>query len=174
MRLPGVAALLALASPAAAETTSTMLYQHKHWEVEYVQFDDGTVACLAEVDATTDSFSVWYYQDGAFRLQFYSQDWQFGDPGSTADIQVQVDRREPWSLTGADLYKNSVLFYIPDSDDGVRFLVEIAQGTRLYLYDAQGNGVKDYSLQGSRASMDVMIDCGNQTSSGAGGSNPFN
>ncbi len=173
MRLRVFSALLALASPAVAETTSEVLYSHKHWEVEYVQFDDGTVACLAEVDATSDSFSVWYYEDGAFRLQFYSTDWEFGDSGDTADLQVQVDRREPWTLTGADLYKNSVLFYLPDSDTGVRFLVELAQGTRLYLYDEDGNGVKDYSLQGSRASMDVMIDCGNQISSGRSG-NPFN
>lgn len=173
MRIAAAFAYLALCAPAMAETTTSMLYQHKHWEVEYVQFDDGTVACLAEVDANTDSFSVWYYQDGAFRLQFYSEEWQFGEDGGTTDIQVQVDRREPWSLTGADLYKNSVLFYLPDSDAGVRFLVEVAQGTRLYLYDADGQGVKDYSLQGSRASMDVMIDCGNQIST-AGSGNPFN
>lgn len=171
MRLSGFLALFALAAPASAETTSQMLYSHKHWEVEYVQFDDGSVACLAEVDATTDSFSIWYYDDGAFRLQFYSTDWEFGDNGGTADLQVQIDRRGPWTLTDADLYKNSVLFYLPDSDAGVRFLVEVAQGNRLYLYTADGQGVKDYSLQGSRASMDVMIDCGNRIS---GGSNPFN
>jgi hypothetical protein len=172
MKAIATVAALALAGPALAETRSSMLYQHKHWEVEYVQFDDGTVACLAEVDATTDSFSVWYYQDGTFRLQFYSTDWNFGDGGDTADLQVQIDRRSPWSLTAADLYKNSVLFNLPDSDAGVRFLIEVARGNRLYLYTADGQGVKDYSLAGSRASMDAMISCGERINSQPG--NPFN
>jgi hypothetical protein len=168
----GAAALALAAGPAVAETTSQILFQHKHWEVEYVQFDDGAVACLAEVDAQTDSFTIWYYQDGTFRLQFYSTSWQFGDPGSTADLQVVVDRRAPWSLTGADLYKNSVLFNIPDSDAGVEFLVEISQGNTLYLNTADGRGVMNYSLQGSRASMDALIECGNAITSNRG--NPFN
>ncbi len=170
MKIMAAVAALALAGPALAQTSTTM-YSYKHWEVEYIQFDDGTVACLAEVDATTDSFSVWYYQDGTFRLQFYSTDWEFGDTGDTADLQVQIDRRTPWTLTSADLYKNSVLFNIPDGDAGVRFLVEVAKGNRLYLYTADGQGVKDYSLAGSRASMDVMIECGNSISSSG---NPFN
>jgi hypothetical protein len=158
-------------SMAVAEATATSLYQYKHWEVEFVQFDDGTNACLAEVDAGTDSFSVWYYQDDSFRLQFYSTDWEFGE-GQTADMEVEIDRRGSWSMTGADLYKNSVLFYLPDNETGVRFLIEVAQGNTLYLRTAAGEQVKWYSLAGSRASMDAMIECGEAMLATPG--NPFN
>lgn len=144
---------------ARAETTSEMLFQHKHWEVEVVGFDDGSFACLAEVDATTDSFTLWLYQDESVKLQFYSTSWDFGE-GDTADLQVQIGKRSPWSLNAADLYKNSILFNLPDSDQAVRFLLEVAQGERLYLRTAAGEGVKDYSLAGSRASMDALIACG--------------
>lgn len=160
-----------LGGMAMAEVTSTSLYSYKHWEVEFVQFDDGTNACLAEVDAGTDSFSVWYYQDDSFRLQFYSTDWQFGE-GDTADMEVEVDRRGSWSMTGAELYRNSVLFNLPDNETGVRFLIEVAQGNQLYLRTAAGEGVKSYSLAGSRASMDAMIQCGEAMTATPG--NPFN
>jgi hypothetical protein len=58
-------------SPAFCDPVSTMLFQHKHWEVEHVAFDDGTTACYAEVDATSDSFTVWGYANGDLKLQFY-------------------------------------------------------------------------------------------------------
>ena len=33
-------------APVLAETTSETLFQHKHWEVELVSYDDGTYACF--------------------------------------------------------------------------------------------------------------------------------
>lgn len=152
-----VASLLS-ATTTQAEPQSETLFKHKHWEVEVVGFDDGTFACLAEVDATTDSFTVWVYADRSLKLQFYSTSWEFGE-GDTADLEIQIGKRSPWSLTNAELYKNSILFNLPDSDAGVNFLVEVAQGNRLYLRTAQGEPVMDYSLAGSRASMDALIAC---------------
>lgn len=154
-----------------AETRSETLFKHKHWEVEVVGYDDGTFACLAEVDATTDSFTLWLYPDSSVRLQFYSTSWEFGE-GDTADLQVQIGNRTPWSFTGAELYKNSILFNLPNSDAGVNFLVEVAQGSRLYLRSAAGEPVMDYSLAGSSASMDALIACGDSIR--ATDSNPFN
>ena len=166
------AAILVLSGPSWAEPTSATLFKHKNWEVELVTFDDGTKACLAEVDATTDSFTVWLYQDATFKLQFYSQEWDFGDPGSTADLQLRIDRRGPWNLTQAELYKSSVLFTLPEGDAGPRFLVEVAQGRDLLLATAAGEGVKSYSLAGSSASMRAMLDCGDAIM--GTNSNPFN
>ena len=159
------------AGAAVAETTSQTLFSHKHWEVELVSYDDGSSACLAEVDAGTDSFTLWTYGDSSVRLQFYSVDWDFGDTGDTADLSVEIDRRGAWSLTEAELYQNSVLFNLPDSDKSVDFIVEVANGTTLHLRSATGEGVMDYSLAGSSASIAALIDC-NETL--AGGTNPFN
>lgn len=154
----------------SAEPRSEMLFQHEHWEVEVVTFDDGSLACLAEVDATTDSFTLWLYPDGTVQLQFYSTGWEFGE-GDTADLEVQIGRRAPWNLTNAELYKNSILFNLPNSDAGVNFLVEVARGSRLYLRSAGGEPVKDYSLAGSSASMEALIQCG--AAIAAPDSNPF-
>lgn len=169
-RLLGAAVLIAAAQTAGAETQSQILFQYKHWMVEGVIFDDGTVACVAELDDPNDSLSIWTYPDKTIKLQFYSTSWDFGDNGSTADLQVQIDWRPIWTLTDADLYMNSVLFTLPGSNDAVEFLMEVANGNKLHLRDNGGNEVVWYSLAGSSASMSSMIDCGNAISSDA---NPF-
>lgn len=144
---------------ATAEATSDTLYSHKHWEVEFVTFDDGSIACLAEVDAITDSFTIWIDPDAEMRLQFFSTSWDFGDAGDTADLGVQIDGRTGWTLTDAELYLNSVRFTLPQGDAAVEFLLEVAGGSRLYLRNDAGEDVMDYSLAGSRASMQVLMEC---------------
>lgn len=159
-------------TPAAAQQ-SEVLFQHKHWKVELVAWDDGTLGCVAQVEAPGESFSIWTFQDESVQLQFYSTAWQFGE-GQSADLQVQIDRKPLWNLTNAELYQNSVLFTLPDSDAGVDFIVEVAAGNRLYLRDNGGKDVQNYSLSGSRASIDALIECGNVITSKSNPSNPFN
>jgi hypothetical protein len=164
------AAILASAVIANAQT-SEVLFSHKHWEVQIVGWDDGSVGCVAQVTAPGETFSIWTYPDGAVQLQFYSTAWDFGDNDETADLEVQIDRRSPWSLTGAELYKNSVLFFLPPGDAGVNFIVEVASGNRLFLRSADGGDVQNYSLAGSRASIDALVECGEAIGRS---SNPFN
>lgn len=171
VRAASLAATVLMPSAALAEAQSEMLFQHKHWEVEIVGFDDGTFACLAEVDAQSDSFTLWLYADSSVKLQFYSTSWSFGE-GDTADLQIQIGNRAPWNLNAADLYQNSILFNLPDSDQSVRLLTEISEGSRLYLRTASGEPVMDYSLQGSAASMAALSECGDALQQADG--NPFN
>lgn len=164
------AAMLAVFSGAASAQTSEILFSHKHWSVSIVGWDDGTVGCVAEVTAPGEAFSIWTYADGSVQLQFFSTAWEFGE-GDTADLEVQIDRRSPWSLTAAELYQNSVLFWLPDSNAGVNFIGEVARGNRLYLRSWDGSDVQNYSLAGSSASIDALIDCGEVIQSPG---NPFN
>ena len=165
------AALVVIGSAVGAQE-SEVLFQHKHWQVSVVAWDDGSVGCVAEVNAPGESFSLWTFPDGAVQLQFYSTAWEFGE-GQTADLGVQIDRRAPWSLTGAELYQNSVLFYLPDSQAGINFITEVARGNRLYLRDSDGSDVQNYSLAGSSASIGALVDCGDVITKRTPG-NPFN
>lgn len=169
-----VAALTTGASvlPALASPQSEVLFSHKHWQVELVAWDDGVLGCVAQVSAPGESFSIWTFQDESVQLQFYSTAWNFGE-GDTADLVVQVDGKPTWNLTDAELYQNSVLFNLPDSDAGVEFIVEIAKGNRLFLRNDTGADVQDYSLAGSRASIDALIECGNVITQKTP-KNPFN
>ena len=158
-----------LMATAAFGDSTEVLYQRKAWLVEGVTFDDGTYACLAEVSDPGESFSIWTFPDRTIRLQFFSDEWDFGD-SDTANLQVEVDRRSPWTLTGANLTQNSVLFDLPDLDASVDFVVEVAKGSTLYLRTESGEDIRSYSLSGSSASIQYLVDCGNAI---AGDSNPF-
>lgn len=167
------AGVLAVSSgQAMAEAQSKTVFQHKHWQVDVVQFDDGSLACAASVDAGSDSFTIAVFQDKSVRLQFYSTSWDFGE-GQTADLQIAIGNRAPWNLTGAELSQQSVLFDLPDSDQGVNFLIEVAQGSQLHLRTASGDGVMDYSLAGSNASINALIECSDALGK-SGDKNPFN
>jgi hypothetical protein len=169
-RIAIAAALIAATAGLAQAQQSEVLFSYKHWQVEIVAWDDGSVGCVAEVSAPGESFSIWTFPDGAVQLQFYSTAWSFGE-GDTADLEVQIDRRGPWSLTAAELYQNSVLFYLPDDQAGVNFINEVARGNRLFLRSADGSDVQNYSLAGSSASIDALIDCGGVIQAPG---NPFN
>lgn len=166
------AVVAAMTLPAAAQQ-SEVLFQHKHWRVELVAWDDGVLGCQATVGTEDESFSLWTFQDSTVQMQFYSKAWDFGE-GDSADLQVQIDRKPQWNLTEAELYRNSVLFTLPDSDAGVEFIVEVAKGNRLFLRTKDGGAVQDYSLSGSRASIDALIECGNVITQEQKPSNPFN
>jgi hypothetical protein len=170
-RIGFLAGLVVVAGPVLAQD-SEVLYQNKAWQVEVSRFDDGSYACVAQVSEEGESFSVWSFQEGGVRLQFYSTQWEFGE-GDTADLQVQIDRRGPWTLTAAELYKNSVLFDLPAGDDGARFVREVSNGSVLYLRNDSGEDVQSYSLAGSSASIDALVECEGAITDNSP-KNPFN
>jgi hypothetical protein len=168
----GLAAAALAAAGSAEAQQSEVLFSHKHWQVEIVALNDGSVACVAQVTSPGEAFAIWTYPDGAAQLEFYSAAWSLGE-GNTADLQVQIDRRTPWNVPGARLSTNSVWYLLPDSDAAVEFIVEVARGNRLFLRAADGSDVQNYSLAGSRASIDALIECGNVITNPSPG-NPFN
>ncbi len=152
----GVAAMVA--GPALADIQSRTLFQRRAWEVQVVRFDDGSIACVARVTRPGVTFSVWADAGNPVKLQFYSTAWSLGE-GETADLIVQIDRRAPWTLTNAELYKSSVLFNLPDDSTGTQFLLEVMQGNALYLRNDRNQPVESYTLAGSSASILALIDC---------------
>ncbi len=161
-----------LSQSARAEAQYETLYERKAWQVQVVKFDDGSFSCLAEVSEGDESFTVWADESSNVQLQFYSSEWDFGE-GDTANLEVEVDHRSPWNLTDAELYQHSVLFNLPDSDIGTKFLLEVVKGTTLFLRDAEGEDVRSYSLAGSSASIQSLIDCVDGISGSGKRSNPF-
>lgn len=174
MRLPALVLAVSglTATGALAEVQSELLFTHKAWSVSVVQFEDDSLGCLAEVADPGESFSIWSLGDGTVSLQFYSESWDFGE-GQSANLQVEVDRRSPWTLNDANLSGSSVLFTLPDSDTGGRFVVEVARGNVLYLRTEDGKDVQSYSLAGSRAAIDALFQC-DEILSDPSPKNPFN
>ncbi|WP_112312378.1 hypothetical protein [Pseudogemmobacter bohemicus] len=171
-----LSASLALAQigPALAYSTE-ILFQHKQWKVDIHGWDDGEIGCRAVVGDDKESFAIWIFQDAMIQLQFFSASWDFGTDGQVADLRVQIDKRGGWDLTSASLKQNSVTFNLPDSDAAVDFVMEIAKGNKLFLRSKEGKDVQNYSLSGSKASIESLLECGNAITSGGSTapSNPF-
>ena len=144
------------ALPAAAQN-SEIVFQRGNWEVQVVNFTDGTYACVAQVSRGGDYFSVWAWSNYFVQLQFFSPGWSFQD--GSANLQVQIDRRPVWTLTNAELTGSSVFFDISDKDTGVDFLDEVMRGSALHLSNESGQHVQSFSLAGSSASVSSLFDC---------------
>jgi len=85
-------------------------------------------------------------------------------------MEVEVDRRSPWAMTGANLTGHSVLFTLPNNDQSGDFIIEVARGNTLHLRTATGDPIRDYTLAASSASIKALVDCMNSIS---GDSTPF-
>ena len=55
----------------------------------------------------------------------------------------------------------------------MNFITEVARGNRLFLRDADGADVQNYSLAGSSASIGALIECG-EVITDPTPNNPFN
>ncbi len=156
------AIVVALMVPTAALALDTeRLLTYRHWYVQVVAFDDGTLACEASVQGESESFSVWTYPDQTVELQFYLENKYFGDSESTNDIEVEIDRRGAWDMTDAIFYKNSIFFTLPSDnwDLAMDFVNEVSRGNTLYLRNNVGADVAWFSLSGSARSINALAEC---------------
>ena len=151
------AAFLASTMTAGAQPYENYYYGHKAWTVHVVTFADNSLACRARVNARGSSFAVWADGYSAVTLEFVRSNWDFYE--SREDIIVQIDRRASWDLTDADLSGNQILFQLPGGNSSDRFLREVVAGNQIRLYSNSGDFVQAWSLAGSSASINKLIEC---------------
>jgi hypothetical protein len=160
-----------VAAQAADLVESRIVYQRKHWEVLVAAYDDASITCIARVEKPGSAFAIWADGDSAAQLQFWDNSWNFS--GGAEDIVVQIDRRAKWDLTNADLDGQSVWFTLPNNNDAERFIREVAYGNTIKLFNNSGRLIDSWSLAGSLASINALIDCTDSLLTQADG-NPFN
>lgn len=158
MKCGAIALLLFGTAPALADPSAKVLMQEKQWDAEILSYDDGTFACLAQVDLADRTFTIWSYPDRAVRLQFYAPGWDFG-ADHRVRYEVAVDAG-PARVMTAQAFKNSILFDVPTGESWVDFLYDVTLGRVLYLRDAAGAAAMDYPLAGSGAALAALIQCG--------------
>ncbi|MEO8241975.1 MAG: hypothetical protein ABI832_06650 [bacterium] len=134
-------------APATAERTQ-VLFEFKNWVVEGVTTDDNSYLCRATVSVPGDSFSIRPLKDKTVRLEFFSDEWDFGE-GETASLVVAIDHGAPSTFAGATLLKSSVFVDLSGPDASNTFVHQVARGKMLHLRTASGTDVRTYSLSGS-------------------------
>lgn len=158
-RLIGIAVVLAMALPMAfsADAASRVLYQRKAWEVRVAEVG-GSLTCVAQVRPTQGTtFAVWANGRSPVKLQFYANNWRFNSRRTT--VVARIDRRPSWNLRNATLHQNSIFFDLPNGNASARFLREIQQGSTLRLYSSGSRLMASWTLAGSRASINALINC---------------
>ncbi len=160
-----------LAATAADLVDSQVVYSHRQWEVLVAAFDDASISCIARVSKSGSTFAIWADGNSSALLQFWDKSWSF-DSG-TEDIVVQIDRRAKWDLSNAELSSNSVWFELPNSNDAERFLREVINGNTVKLFNSGGRQINSWSLAGSAASINALIECTDILAEDVDG-NPFN
>jgi hypothetical protein len=145
--------------PANADPKTETLFKQLNWETSRVTFDDGDVACLAEVanHDSSESMSLWRFRD-TLRLQFYSEAWSFGE-GEQADIDLKIDDLASWQMTNAELYKNSVLFDLPADENGDKLTMELRSGKTAVVTGDSAIGYRNYSLLGAVEAIPYLEGC---------------
>ncbi|WP_300512900.1 hypothetical protein [Aliiroseovarius sp.] len=154
-----VAVAVVLAAPLAAfaQPYENYYFGHKAWTVHVVTFGDNSLACRARVSEPGTSFAIWADGYSSVTLEFLRSNWDFYE--GREDIVVQIDRRASWDLTDADLSGDQILFQLPGGNASDRFLDEIVRGNQVKLYSNAGEFVEGWSLAGSAASIDKLIEC---------------
>lgn len=158
LRIGIVGLLLASAGVPALAERIQVLFQLRNWVVEGVTSDDGSYSCHAKVALLGDSFSIKLLADRTTRLEFYSEEWDFGE-GDTAVIEVEVDALAPRTFSGATLLQSSVFVDLPDPADSAKLMEQVARGGNLHLRAADGTAVRTYSLSGSRSAISNLDKC---------------
>lgn len=149
---------LGLATVPALAERAKLLFEFQNWQVEGVTFDDHSYSCRARTSVPGDSFSIRSLPDQIIRLEFKSDEWEFGE-GETASIVVVVDDQSPWTFTDATLLQGSVFVDLYDLEQGKTFVRQIAKGTMLYLRTISGTEVRTYTLSGSSQAISQLEDC---------------
>lgn len=143
--------------PALAERTN-LLFEFESWLVEGVSGDDHSYSCRAKISVSGDSFSIRSLPNQVIRLEFHSDEWEFGE-GDTAVLQVVMDDLSPWTFTDATLLQSSVFVDLYDPAQGKTFVGQVAKGKILSLRDISGNEVRTYTLAGSADAISHLGDC---------------
>ncbi len=148
-----------MAQPISAdhEYESTRLLTYKAWYLERVRHrSSGDSWCNA---ATRNDLGQ------AFKLTGYDTDtaaiFVFDDTWNLVREDVRfiarIDRKN-WNVYGL-AEGTAIVADLDDPDAAATFIYELAKGNRLTITTASGRGIADFSLAGSRRTIDAFFNC---------------
>jgi hypothetical protein len=174
-RLGLAAALLALATPAAADVVHWK--DVSGWDISFYSSDQGCSAYTVfeggisfYLGLATDADTIY------LSIYMTSPDWHSIEDGKSYDVAVQFGRRAPWNLDmagHADQNGTSLTFmHDATEDDAQRFVNEFMRETRME-WSYLGNSLGVLSLRGSSRAFQEAIACTESYLQATGAADPF-
>jgi hypothetical protein len=148
----GVALFLAasVVTSANAGSNDTLLFEKGYWSVVHVAFDDGSQSCKMVSLTPRSAMILWADTDG---LTFHvaNDDWNLDERTARIYVDVDYDR-----FDGRATLSGRSMFVFGLSQD---FIVALARGNAVALFNDRGHRLLTYSLRGSAAATYALMDC---------------
>jgi hypothetical protein len=151
MKLAAAALAAFIAFPAAA-ADETLMYEHGAWSVSLVDWDDGTLSCRAGSETDDTKMRVWADSwNETLNFQFVASGWDFTPSEGTIFVDIDYQRYEaPATFDGGSIFV---------TDLSAEFMRHFKRGSAIALFDEYGRRVMTYSLSGTSAVTDALLEC---------------
>lgn len=150
-----------LAAPAAMAqelVDENEIYRAGAWNVTVATFDDGSKACIANVDSAASTFSLWTFDDDTGFIGVYSPG--LGAMSRTELLSMEIDRRGAWNLNNPEAATDDDIFVeLGDDRATERVIEQIMAGRTLAIKNAGGGVEESFSLRGSSSAIQSTIIC---------------
>lgn len=147
-----------LASIAVADPYETnLLFKHKSWHVELTHDTrDGDVWCSAVTENRSgQTFNIVTYPDDSASLFVFDQNWNLSP--RTIEFVLDIDYNR-WTVIGhgEDI---GIQVSLDGDDQAGKFILELAEGNAVALYNLDLRRLAVFSLAGSKAALLALLDC---------------
>lgn len=146
------------------------VYRQGAWTVTVTQdLRTGDQWCSAETtNRRSQTFSITAFANASAALFVFDNQWSLRD--RAIDFVVDVDRSR-WTMSG-NAGGNGVSIFFQGNDNAGQFVEDVAAGYQVTVRNADLRALAEFSLSGSRASLNVLMDCW-QYVSGSYSQDPF-
>ena len=159
---------LATATPVAAQSDDTLLFQSRDWYVVHEYYPELNLqACAAKTEnrrGDTLDITAWQDEEVVMYLILNDLDAWSGSFNDTLVLDIDYDR---WELHGAEFDDDFVQFtFQPEEIEKVKsFLEDLMRGRAIALKSPSGNRtLAAWSLMGFTAAFTSWTDCWNRIS----------
>jgi hypothetical protein len=151
MKLAAAALAAFIAFPAAA-ADERLMYERGDWAVTLVDWDDGTLSCKASSQTDDTRMIVWGDSwNETLNFQFVARGWDFAEATGTIFVDIDYQRYD-----AAALFHGGSIFV---NDLSADFMRHFKRGSAIALFDEYGRRVMTYSLRGTSAVTDALLEC---------------
>ena len=151
---------IALMLPGLAQAQrydTNRLFTRGAWYVDLVyDTQDRSYWCNAStINRKNQEFSVTGFDDGSLSIFIFDDDWNL----TREDITFRIDvDRSGWTVYGL-AEGVGVSAELDDASKAADFLADVAAGNVVRVLTQNGKGIATFSLHGSRAALNALLDC---------------
>ncbi len=146
---------------AAKMIDDIVLFKKGDWEVTLLRYDDRSSACVARIRDLRDFWKEFqiYTAPGVDELAFF---YEYGDSNAKLKtFNFAIDKFPSWAYVDPIRDGDWLILDLNVNSEKIfrKIISQIRKGKELFHLDDDNKVINIFSLKGSNASMDALIDC---------------